>query len=106
MQNKITEIKMMLKNALQEMPKNFDFSEINFYVQTALQKIEQKEKKEIRKNKNEIISSNLILQNGTLISPQEAKLAIEKIDELIAFEQKKIQSNKAIVETPQKTLID
>lgn len=100
----LNEIKNYISMALSETSRDFQMAEINFYLKTALQKIEQKQIKENKKS--EFVSSNMVLKNGTLINPIDAKKAISKIDELINFEQNKINSSFIKQDKEIKTIID
>jgi len=101
----LEEVKNNVQNALSKTSGIFDFAEINFHLKSVLNKIEEKQLKEQRKNRNETVSNNMIMKNGQLMTPNQAKNLISKIDKLIELEQKKIENPKG-KETEQKTLLD
>jgi hypothetical protein len=68
------------------------WSEASFHLRVALRIIDDIAKKESKKiNKSE--SQNWVLNNGKMMSPLEAKRAIQKIDNLIELESGKIKTN-------------
>jgi hypothetical protein len=68
------------------------WSEASFHLRMALRIINDLAKKESKKvNKSE--SQNWVLNNGKMMSPSEAKRAIQKIDNLIELESGKIKTN-------------
>ena len=92
MKTNMKEIRQHISEILSQTSNNFEFSEINFYLKTALNKIEEKEKREIRKNKNQNLQTSNSLQNISPVNQKQAKALLNKIDELIAFEQNKLSS--------------
>lgn len=101
----LEDIKQNIQKSLMQTSGTFEFAEINFHLKTILNKIEEKQLREQRKNKLETISNNMILNNGQLMTPDQAKNAITKIDRLIELEQKKLDVSQQ-KEIENKTLID
>lgn len=104
-------VKGCIQLALSETSGRYDMSELNFYLNIALSKIEEKEKRELRREKpNAGNENNWVLSNGNLMHPKDAARAVASIDKLIEMESDKIKkmsrSNGQEENLEPQTLID
>lgn len=93
MKNNTKDTKAYLQKALQNIPNDFALSEVKFYIQTALQKLETVERKRESRERVAATPHNTWWKmiNGQLVNPYTPITTLRIIDEMIADEEQKLE---------------
>lgn len=83
-------IKAEIASALGKVSKHYEMSEACFHLRTALSIVEQREKKEIRRQRSQEEASRA--QPSVALSPAEARASLSEIERMIEAENKRLKN--------------